>query len=91
LTTKLVSADDGKSKFTLAGRKHLHQLVCTSCHRKIDLLDCPLEAFERRVKTQTSYTMLSHQLELYGLCPDCTASQSDAESAKKTPADRDPI
>ncbi|MCL4514978.1 MAG: transcriptional repressor [Firmicutes bacterium] len=72
LATKSVSASDGKSRFALASRDHRHQLVCTACNRRIDLAGCPLEAFERRVMAETSYSMLSHHLELYGLCPDYT-------------------
>jgi Fe2+ or Zn2+ uptake regulation protein len=76
LAVKAVSPSDGKARFAAPGRGHRPQVICTGCHRRVDLPGCPLDAFERRAMAETGYSRLRHQLEWYGLCPDCTAQAS---------------
>lgn len=78
LVTRSVSASDGKSRFALATGEHHHQLICTSCNRRVEIDGCPLEAFERKVMSETNYSVLSHSLEIYGLCPDCSRRKKRA-------------
>lgn len=51
---------------------HDDYLVCTKCGR-IQRLDisCPVEALERDIEKSSGFTKLYHELEFYGLCPQC--------------------
>ncbi|MEM9079296.1 MAG: transcriptional repressor [Verrucomicrobiota bacterium] len=59
--------------FTLAmPGGHHDYLVCRSCGR-VDVLEiaCPVEALESEVAEKTGYSNLYHELEIYGMCPEC--------------------
>ena len=55
---------------------HGHYLVCTQCHRKIRLHECPLSAIEEQLEEETGYSIDRHQLTLYGKCPICKKKKS---------------
>ena len=56
------------------GEMHHHHIVCRSCH-KVEVLDfCVVDVLERMAKKR-GYTRLTHTLELFGLCPDCSAKK----------------
>lgn len=50
---------------------HHHHFVCLSCRRVSDLPSCGIEALEREVSQQTGGKVLSHILQLNGLCRAC--------------------
>ncbi len=52
--------------------EHHDYLVCTGCG-KIELLglECPVEALEKEVMSQTGFTGIYHELEFFGRCPAC--------------------
>lgn len=51
---------------------HDDYLICTQCGR-IQRLDisCPVEALEKQIEKQSGFRKLYHELEFYGLCPQC--------------------
>lgn len=51
---------------------HSDYLVCTQCG-SIDTLDisCPVEALEKDVSQRSGFKELYHELEFYGVCPQC--------------------
>ena len=55
---------------------HGHYLVCTQCHRKIRLHECPLSAIEEQLEEETGYSIDRPQLTLYGKCPICKKKKS---------------
>ncbi len=55
---------------------HGHYLVCTQCHKRIRLHECPLSAIEEQLEEQTGYSIDHHQLTLYGKCPICKKKDS---------------
>ena len=52
--------------------RHDDYLICTACGR-IQRLDisCPVEALERDIEKSSGFKKLYHELEFYGLCPQC--------------------
>ncbi len=60
----------------LPGEHHEH-LICTGCG-KIDNLDveCPVGALEKRIKDRTGYRELYHELDFFGICPNCQAGSA---------------
>ena len=69
LLDKEVSPD---GVFRYARREeHGHYLVCTQCHSRIRLQECPLTAMEKELERETGFSIDRHQLTLYGKCPAC--------------------
>jgi Fur family zinc uptake transcriptional regulator/Fur family ferric uptake transcriptional regulator len=52
-------------------REHHHHFVCLSCRKVEDLPACGLEALEREVSEKHGGKVLSHILQLNGLCGGC--------------------
>lgn len=57
----------------LPGEHHEH-IICRECG-KIENLDieCPVHALEKKVTTKTGYGDVYHELDFFGVCPDCQA------------------
>lgn len=65
---------DGVARFELQSgdeRDHHHHLVCRRCATIVELEECDLEGFEQRVASRSGFTLVSHRLEFFGLCPKC--------------------
>jgi Fur family ferric uptake transcriptional regulator len=54
--------------------EHHHHLVCSTCGRSEDVADGELARLVDEIGQRHGYRIESHRLELFGMCPDCTAS-----------------
>lgn len=69
-----------------AGDEHRHYLVCENCGRAVPVE--PDESWIRATAGRHGYTVTRHVLEVFGLCPDCTAAQVEVRgSAEEARAD----
>ena len=57
--------------YRLCGDEHHHHLVCSGCHRVVELADCDLEAWLERAAASHGFVATEHLLEVKGLCSDC--------------------
>lgn len=76
LIARSVLMDQSKALYEMSGRMHRHYLICTGCNRKVELEDCPVHRIEHELAAQTGFRIEAHRLEIYGLCPECWATQS---------------
>jgi Fur family ferric uptake transcriptional regulator len=53
---------------------HHHHLICTACGR-MEPAECPLVGIADRAETPSGFLVTSHEVTLYGLCPDCVADR----------------
>jgi Fur family ferric uptake transcriptional regulator len=53
--------------------QHHHHLVCRRCGRTQEVEAPGVERWSRTVAAQYGYTDIGHELELFGLCAECTA------------------
>ena len=54
---------------------HRDHLVCTDCGTVTPLEGaCPVERLERKIARQHGFTQLTHSLEFFGRCGECSAS-----------------
>lgn len=60
-----------ETHYRLCGEGHHHHLVCSRCHRVVELSNCNLQGWLDRVGTDTGFTVTDHTLEVTGLCSDC--------------------
>lgn len=52
-------------------REHHHHFVCLSCRKVEDVPSCGIEPLEREVSLRNGGKVLSHILQLNGLCGGC--------------------
>ena len=57
--------------FFCRNRDHHHHFVCLSCRKVEDIPSCGIEALEREVTVKNGGKVLSHILQLNGLCGAC--------------------
>ncbi len=60
--------------FYCPNREHHHHFICLSCRRVEDVHACALEAIEREVGERIGGTVLSHIIQVNGLCPSCAGA-----------------
>jgi len=53
------------------GQGHHHHLVCSSCHRVVELADCELDPWLERISRTHGFVTTGHRLEVSGLCAAC--------------------
>ena len=53
---------------------HHHHIVCTRCGRAAEVGDLGVDSIATEVEAVTGFTLDSHRIELYGVCPECRAA-----------------
>lgn len=61
------------------GQHHDH-MVCTQCRQIIEFENDHLEKLQKMIAQTYGFQMLSHRMELYGLCSDCITAQHPKKS-----------
>lgn len=51
---------------------HHHHLVCRQCGRTVEVSGPTVERWAQKVAEEHGYTEVSHVLELFGTCADCS-------------------
>jgi Fur family ferric uptake transcriptional regulator len=52
---------------------HHHHLVCSGCHRVVEL-GCDLDPWLERISGEHGFVPTGHRLEVAGVCPACRAA-----------------
>ena len=66
-----LSLSDGEMRYRICTPEHHHHLICRVCGKTVEF-DLPgFEELAESVATQNSFTELSHEIELFGICKDC--------------------
>src|SRR3989442_1334442 len=63
----------GETCYRLCGDEHHHHLVCSECHRVVELPECELEPWVKRMSARHGFKAAEHRLEISGVCADCRA------------------
>ena len=61
----------GELCYRWCGQGHHHHLVCSSCHRVVELADCELDPWLERISQAHGFVTTGHRLEVSGLCSAC--------------------
>jgi len=64
----------GEHRFVARHASHSHMLACRSCGLVVEFESCNLTLLEKLLALETGYRIEGHELELYGLCPECRLS-----------------
>jgi Fur family ferric uptake transcriptional regulator len=68
-----LSHHPGELCYRWCGDEHHHHLVCSSCHRVVELAECELDPWLDRVSAQHGFVATDHRLEVAGVCAGCQA------------------
>ena len=71
---------DASSRFDFATDPHYHA-ICKKCGKIEDFHYPGLEDVEMAAQQLTGYTIGSHRLEVYGLCPDCLKKEEQQHAS----------
>ena len=63
--------EGGHSVFELAPDEHHDHIVCVRCGRVEEFTDDEIEERQRKVAEKLGFALTDHNLNMYGLCPDC--------------------
>jgi len=55
------------------GKHHHDHLVCRSCGKIVEFVEDEIEELQEQVARRHGFRLLSHRLNLYGICADCDA------------------
>jgi Fur family ferric uptake transcriptional regulator len=61
----------GEACYRLCAPGHHHHLVCTDCHRVVEVGDCQLEPWLAGVSAEHGFAVTGHRVEISGVCADC--------------------
>jgi len=56
---------------------HHHHITCVDCGLSQTITSPQIEQHLKQIASETGYSVLDHQLELTGRCPDCLATRSN--------------
>ena len=68
----------GELCYRWCGDDHHHHLVCSRCHRVVELGGCDLGSWLDRVAAAHGFVATAHRLEVAGLCAPCRGGARQA-------------
>ena len=60
--------------YRLCGEGHHHHLVCSECHRVVELAECGLDDWLAAAAAREGFVATAHRVEVVGLCDGCRAA-----------------
>ncbi len=73
---------NGEHAYVVCQPAHHHHVICTRCGRSAEVGDLGIGSITGDVESQTGFTIDSHRIELYGLCPECQAAGADLSRSR---------
>jgi Fur family ferric uptake transcriptional regulator len=64
--------ENGEALFRRCSGRHHHHLVCRRCGRTIEIEGSVVEAWAARTAAEHGFVDPTHEVEVYGTCPDCS-------------------
>ena len=72
---------DGEALYRRCSTRHHHHLVCRRCGRTVEVEGPAVERWAERTAGEHGFTDVSHTVEVFGLCAECTAAPDPADPA----------
>lgn len=70
----VILREDGESVYRLCSDAHHHHLVCRQCGHTVEVEGPTVERWADSVSAKHGFTDVSHTLEIFGMCAECTAA-----------------
>jgi Fur family transcriptional regulator, ferric uptake regulator len=58
---------------------HHHHLLCRNCGKAVEVEAPAVETWAARTASEHGFTEVAHTVEIFGLCPNCTARKAVGE------------
>jgi len=68
----VILREDGESVYRMCSEDHHHHLVCRECGFTVEVEGPAVERWTESVSHTHGFTNVSHTLEIFGLCPNCS-------------------
>jgi len=68
--------DGTRAVFELNDGDHHDHLICTSCGKVVEFYEPDIEKQQYEIAQTHGFTLESHTMMLYGICPECTRAQN---------------
>ncbi|MCW2779819.1 MAG: zinc uptake regulator, Fur family [Marmoricola sp.] len=68
----MLRSEAGEAVYRRCSAAHHHHLVCRSCGATVEVEGPAVEKWTRAVASAHGYSDVSHTLEIFGTCPDCS-------------------
>jgi Fur family ferric uptake transcriptional regulator len=68
----VILREDGESVYRLCSDAHHHHLVCRKCGFTVEVEGPAVERWAEAVSQEHAFTDVSHTLEIFGLCANCS-------------------
>lgn len=82
----VVRSADGESLFRLCDTaEHHHHLVCRCCGSTREIEQSDIEEWVGRIALQFGFAEVDHNMELFGLCDQCSANPEIAHQHQAAP------
>lgn len=73
----MVKTASGEAVYRRCSPTHHHHLVCRQCGRTVEIEGPAVERWATTKAAEHGYTDVSHTIELFGLCPECTRARDN--------------
>ena len=68
----VLRTDDGESVYRACSTGHHHHLVCRDCGHTVEIAGPAVERWAASVAVENGFTDITHTLEIFGRCADCS-------------------
>lgn len=68
----VLRTDEGEAVYRMCSTGHHHHLVCRGCGRTVEIEGPAVERWTEKVAVEHGFSDVSHTLEIFGTCADCS-------------------
>lgn len=65
--------ESGEALYRQCSPRHHHHLVCRECGRTVEVEGSDVESWAARIASAHGFADPTHDVEVFGTCPDCVA------------------
>jgi Fur family ferric uptake transcriptional regulator len=69
-----VRSESGEVVYRRCSATHHHHLVCRACGHTVEVAGPGVERWTKSVAAQHGFDDVSHTIEIFGRCPDCSGA-----------------
>ena len=73
-TVDVLRTDDGEAVYRACSTHHHYHLVCRACGRTVEVEGPAVEKWADKIASDHGFSGVTHTLEIFGTCADCTAT-----------------
>jgi len=71
----VLRTDTGEAIYRRCSTHHHHHLVCRECGHTVEVEGPAVEQWAERVAAEHGFSAVSHTVEIFGTCADCTSRE----------------